>query len=100
MLVGTIEKDPDVKTPVKVDWTNYIVGDSISGTPSWSVANGLTIEGTPAFASNVATAIISGGQEGLDYLATCHVDLASGASEDATVIIKVRTRETDPRLTT
>lgn len=100
MLTGTLSKAPAVKRAVQVDWSSYLstTGDAISGSPTWIVPSGITVEGTPSFASNVATAIVSGGEEGENYLITCRVNLASGASEDGNVLLKVRTLQDDPRL--
>lgn len=99
MRLGEIIKDPDIIRAVAIDWTTYIGTDTISGSPAWSVANGLAIEGTPTLVANVATAKISGGQEGADYLVTCRVTLSSGATEDGTIVVRVRTGDKDPRLT-
>lgn len=99
MRLGEIVKDPGIKRAVAIDWSTYIGADTISGTPAWTAATGLTIEGTPTIAANVCTAIVSGGLEGCDYLLTCRITLSSGATEDGTVVIKVRTGEADPRLT-
>jgi hypothetical protein len=99
MLLGEVIKDPDIIRAIAIDWATYIPPDTISGSPAWSVANGLAIEGTPTFVSNVATAKISGGQEGADYLVTCRVTLSSGATEDGTVMVRVRTGEKESRLT-
>ena len=99
MRLGEIVKDPDTSRAVAIDWSTYLGADTVSGSPSWAAPTGLAIVGTPSFAANVATAIVSGGQEGCDYMQVCTVTLASGATEDGTVVVKVRTGDEDPRLT-
>ena len=99
MRLGTVVKDPDIKRAVAINWATYIGSDTISGSPVWTAPTGLTIEGTPTIAINVATAIVSGGQEGCDYALSCRVTLSSGATEDGTIIVQVRSGDADPRLT-
>lgn len=98
MRLGTVLKDPGINRAVDIDWDTYIGEDTITGA-AWTAATGLTVEGTPTLADNIATAIVSGGQEGCDYLLTCRITLASGATEDGTVVVQVRTGDADPRLT-
>ena len=97
MNVGEILKDPDAEIGISVDWTQYIGSDTVVGSPTWSLANGLTAAST-TFSSNISTVRVSGGQEGCDYLATCRATLASGVIEEATILVRVRTGAKDPRL--
>lgn len=99
MYLGTALKDPDISRAIAIDMDTYLGSDTVSGSPAWSVATGLAVSGTPTFSANLATAIITGGQEGCDYLVTCRATLSSGATEDFTVRVQVRTGEADPRLT-
>lgn len=99
MRLGDVVKDPDVARGLSINWAIYLGADTISGSPVWSAPTGLAIVGTPSFAANVATAIVSGGQEGCDYLVVCRVTLNSGATEDGTIEVRVRTGDEDPRLT-
>lgn len=100
MRLGTMVKDPDNAKAISINWTTYIGADTVSSC-SWSAANGLTVEASPApsLAAGVAIATVSGGQEGCDYLVTCRATLSSGVTEDGTVLVQVRTGEAEPRLT-
>lgn len=95
--MDTVVKDPDDIRTVSVDWTAFIGAAAIS-TTAWSVANGLTL-GTTGSSGNVRSALVSGGQEGCDYLVTCRVTLNTAEVKDETVLVKVRTGDEDPRLT-
>jgi hypothetical protein len=101
MRLGDVVKAPGVDRAISINLATYLGADTVSGSPAWSVATGLEVVGTPSIAANVATAIIGGDsdQDGSDYLVTCHVELASGADEDFTVLVKVRSGDEDPRLT-
>jgi hypothetical protein len=96
MSLETIIKAPDDARPVSVDWTDYTGAATISST-DWVVATGLTLGATGEI-GEVRTALISGGQEGCDYLATCQVTLNTGEIKEQAVLIKVRTLGEDPRL--
>lgn len=98
MRLASLLKDPDVSKAAAIDWTTYIGSDTINSA-SWTAPTGLAIVGSPSLAANVATAIVSGGQEGCDYALTCRITMASGATEDGTVLVQVRSGEADPRLT-
>lgn len=98
MRLGEIVKDPDTTRAVAINWTTYMGTDTVSGC-AWTAPTGLTIVGTPTLVASVATALVSGGQEGCDYNLTCRATLSSGATEDGTVVVKVRTGDADPRLT-
>jgi hypothetical protein len=98
--LGDVVVAPGVQRAVAIDWTDYIGDDDeISGSPSWSAATGLEIEGTPTFSDPVATVIVTPSQEGCDYNLVCAITLASGATEEGLVVVKCRTGEEDPRLT-
>jgi len=99
MFLGEFLKDPHTSRAVDVDWNTYVpLTDSISGAPVWTVASGLTIDGTPTIVAGVATARVGGGQEGVDGLVTCRINLASGATEEVSILCRVRTGEKEPRL--
>ena len=100
MMVGTMDpKHPDSTVAVSINVATYMAPDTVSGLPVWTAPTGLAIVGTPSFASNVATALFSGGQEGCDYNLDCAVTLTSGVVEHFTVVVPVRTGAADPRLT-
>lgn len=96
MFVGTIVKDPDADEPVQLDITPYLADDSFE-TVAWSIANGMTVEELQVDTA-ITSALLKGGQEGCDYLATVHATFGSGATEDFTIRVKVRTLGEDPRL--
>lgn len=98
MLLGDFTKDPDNAAPVSVDFTDYLADGVTVSSVAWSAATGLTTASASLIGS-VATAKISGGQEGCDYLVTAEATLSDGTTIDATVRVKVRTGEDDPRLT-
>src|SRR5262245_54859572 len=97
MMLDPQEKDPDVARALEIDIATYRGNATVSGTPVWTVANGLTLTGS-SFADDVAIGIVAGGQEGARYLVTCHVDFVSGPSEDFTIELRVQTGRGDPRL--
>jgi hypothetical protein len=52
--------------------------------------NAVTIRGITYAVNTVVTAWFSGGTDGVDYSATCHVALSDGRQLDMTIIIPVR----------
>lgn len=52
--------------------------------------NAVTIRGVTYAANTVVTAWFSGGTNGVDYNALCHVTLSDGRQLDATMVIPVR----------
>ena len=98
MRLGSVVVAPGVKRALSINVATYLGSDTVSGSPVWTVANGMTIQGTPTFSANVATAIVIPTEEGCDYIATCSVVLASTATEDFTILVKCRTGNEDPRL--
>lgn len=99
MRVGEIVIAAGVKRAVSINMLDYLEDDVVSGSPSWDAANGMTIEGSPTFADNVATAIVKPTQTGCDYVATCSVELEGGGTEDFTILVRCRDTDEDPRLT-
>lgn len=98
MRLGTLVVAPGVKRAVSIDVSDYIDPDTVSGSPTWAGATGLTVSG-PTFALNVATAYAIPSQEGCDYNLVCSILLSTGATEHFLVVIQCRTGEADPRLT-
>jgi len=97
--LGTLVVAPGVKRAVSIDLTTYIAPDSISGTPSWAGATGLTVSGAALGTGDVASCYVIPSQEGVDYNLVCTVTLNSTATEEFLIVIQCRTGEEDPRLT-
>lgn len=84
------EKDPDTLTYFTVDWgPDLRPGESLQGTPSWSVPDGLT-KSSELVSGNIATLWVSGGTVGQSYACRCRATYDSGRSEDWTIYIVVK----------
>lgn len=95
--LGKLAVAPGAKRAVSIDLDDYIGSDTVSGTPSWAGATGLTVSGA-AIAANVASCYVIAAQTGVDYNLECVVTLASTATERFLIILQCRTGATDPRL--
>jgi len=86
-------KDPDASLTYTVDWAGrgYLDGDAIAAS-AWSVEPaGLAITGE-TLAGALASATVSGGVAGHDYLLTNRVTLASGQIDERSITIRVGSR--------
>lgn len=89
----TFKKDPDATLDYSLDWDadDWLGTDTISGTPTWTVPSGLTLE-TQSNTTTVATAWISGGTVNTDYDVACKITTAGGRIDERTIRLQVRQR--------
>lgn len=88
-------KDPDSILPYNMTWTSWLEsGDSVSAA-SWSVSSP-SGDATPvvvdssSLSSDVATAVLSAGTLGNNYVVTCHATSANGYEDDRSIYISMR----------
>lgn len=89
-------KDPQAVVPFGFDWTDWLSEISSSetiATATWTVPAGLTkdSDGLDA-AAVVASAVLSGGTDGQDYLVGCRITTSSGYVDERTGRVQVRQR--------
>ena len=68
-------KDPDETLAYLIDWSDQleeIGNDTITGTPTWTLASGITNAGATN-TTTTTTILIAGGTHGTDYLVTCRI---------------------------
>jgi len=86
-----IKKAPTAVLDYTVNWATWLVADTITGTPVWTVATGLTKD-SQSNTTTTATAWLSGGTEGQDYAVSCRISTAAGRTDTRSFIIQVRAR--------
>lgn len=80
-IYKTFEKDPDGKLDYQNNWEVELRSDTISSS-EWEVEDsGITIE-SETNTTTTATVVVSGGEDGNDYVIVNKIELASG-NEDA-----------------
>lgn len=83
-------KDPDAVLDYKIDWTDWLSGDTISAS-SWAAEAGITIDSDTNDTTS-ATVWLSGGTAGQVYEVTNHITTASGRADDRTLTFQVDER--------
>lgn len=86
-----IYKDPEAVLDFTVDWATWLGVDTISGTPTWTVPTGLTKD-SQTNTTTTATAWLSGGSVGQDYVVECKIATAAGRTDERSFVVKVRER--------
>ncbi|WP_374572493.1 hypothetical protein [Phenylobacterium sp.] len=93
-----IYKDPNADLGYGCQWADWLTtaaGDTIV-TSTWSASpDGLTLSDDPTktrVVGTVAMVWISGGQAGVDYTVTNHVETEAGDKDDRSFIIRCRER--------
>lgn len=86
-----IYKDPEAVLDYTVDWSTWLGADTISGTPTWSVATGLTKD-SQSNTTTAATAWLSGGTAGENYRVECKIVTAAGRTDERSFTVRVRER--------
>lgn len=88
-------KDPDSVLDYGIDWSTWLgSGDSVS-TAAWVITSpsgdsAPIVVDSSSVASNICTAILSGGTAGNTYYARCRITTANGLTEDRTIRIQAR----------
>lgn len=88
-MPDTFVKDPDAVLDFTFDWTTWLAGDTITGTPVITVESGITKDSQ----SNTTTAVtvwLSGGTAGTQYTVACKIQTAGGRTEERSITIWVR----------
>ena len=86
-MPSSFVKDPDAKLDYKVDWEEWLDGDTISAS-TWTVPTGLT-QVSASFSTTTATVWLSGGTAGGSYQVVNRVTTAAGRIDDRTITIRV-----------
>lgn len=82
-----IEKDPSAVLDYALDWSDWLVADTITGTPTWTVPTGLTKD-SQSNTTTTATAWLSGGVAGMSYTVACKIVTAGGRTDERSFRIK------------
>ena len=90
--MDTFEKDPDAIKDFKVDWTQWLAGDTIA-TSAWSVPSGITVDSS-SNTTLTATVFLKNGSDGTDYVVTNTITTAGGRKEELSITIQVRQSST------
>lgn len=86
-------KDPAAVLDYTIDWDadDWLGSDTITGTPVWTVATGLTKD-SQSNTTTTATVWLSGGTANTDYDVACKITTAGGRTDERTIRIQVRQR--------
>lgn len=84
---GQFIKDPQAKLDYGVDWSDWLAGDTISGS-SWSAETGITVDAS-SHTDTVATVWLSGGTVGGSYKVTNHITTLGGREDELTITVSV-----------
>lgn len=87
---GQYTKDPNATLPFSEDWTEWLVGDTITALSVIATA-GITVNST-TFTGQVVTAILSGGTVPIAYTVTFHITTAAGLQDDRSITINCLNR--------
>jgi len=84
------DKDPDEVLDFRIDWSDWLAGDTISSA-TWTVPAGLTKD-SEARDDSSTTVGLSGGADETDYRIVCVITTAAGRTFVSVVMIEVRAR--------
>lgn len=82
-------KDPNAVKDFALDVTEWLAGDTITGTPTWTVPSGITKD-SQSNTTTTATVWLSGGTEGTTYELVCRIVTTGGRTEDFSLSVLVR----------
>ena len=83
-------KDPDAVLDYQVDWSDWLVSDTIN-TSTWIVPTGI-VNDSDTNTTTAATIWLSGGTIGTNYSLVSRIVTAGGRTDDRTITIMVRGR--------
>ncbi|MGE0460880.1 MAG: hypothetical protein AB7Q16_05885 [Vicinamibacterales bacterium] len=89
MPVRSYIKDPEALLDYPIDWSDWLGADTITGTPVWTVPAGLTLA-AESNTTTTATAWLSGGTDGVDYIVECKITTVGGRVDERSIRIAVR----------
>ena len=81
-------KDPDAHLNYTIDWSEWLVTDTIS-TSTWTVPTGITKD-SDTNSTTTTTIKLSGGTVGEKYEIVNHVVTAAALEDDRTIVITIR----------
>lgn len=84
---ATFSKDPSAVLDYTVDWSDFLVDDTIA-TVTWTIDAGIGNAGA-LFSRTLAIIFLSGGTAGTGYNITCHITTAGGRADSRTFKINV-----------
>lgn len=82
------QKDPDAVLDYRVDWTDWLDGDTIA-TSTWIVPSGIT-QDSESNSTTTATIWLSDGTEGTTYGVVNRITTTGGRTDDRTIYIVVK----------
>lgn len=83
------EKDPDAIIDYSVDWTDWLVSDTIS-TGTWLISPVDLVEVSASYTSADCTIFVSSGTVGQTYSLTNRITTANGRRNDQTIFVLVK----------
>lgn len=86
MAVATFTKDPAAVLDYQLDWSAWLVADTIA-TSAWAVAGSGIVVDSDTNDTTTATVWLSGGTSGKEYTATNTIVTAAGRTESRTIDI-------------
>lgn len=87
----TIYHDPNAVLDYNVDWSDWLATGETISTSTWTVPAGLT-KTTDSATSAVATAWITSGTAGVEYLVTNRIITSAGRTDDRSIRLSVKER--------
>lgn len=82
------EKDPDAILDYKLNWAEWLDGDTISSS-AWTAENGIVITASST-TNQVATVWLSGGISGQAYEARNRITTTGGRTDDRTIRVYIK----------
>ena len=88
----TFTKDPDAVLDYTIDWSEWLAaGETITGTPTWTVPGGITKDSQSNDTTSV-TAWFSSGSAGTDYVIGCKIATSDSRTDERSIILSVEER--------
>ena len=81
-------KDPNEVLDYQINWTQRLDGDTITGTPTWTVPAGITKD-SQSNTDTETTVWLSGGTASETYTITCVIVTTGGRTMETSVFISV-----------
>lgn len=86
--MATYIKDPDALLDYQIDWSSWLVADTISAS-SWEAKTGIVVD-SDSETTTTTTVWLSGGTVGTKYKITNHITTAAGREDDRSFYIIVK----------
>ena len=90
-VIATKQKAPNGVLDFTFDWSEWLDGDTITGTPVLTPSAGIAVDSQSNTTTDV-TAVISGGVAGNKETLTCQITTAGGLTDERTIAINIRNR--------